>query len=428
MAKQSDGEKESRVGTRTGHKLNVRDIKAAQHTGASYGEKGGGAKQEILWDTKVPGLGLRVYPSGRRSWCLRYRVNGRRRIVTLGAHGVFTLVTARDEARARLVELKQTRKDPLARAREIPTISALIPQYLDDRRNEVKASTLAAYGSKLRLVDRALGSLVADGVEPQDVERAFSKWTTQHGPIAANQTLRLLRSLLELAVRKHYRDASAPNPATLVKRNRERSPGRALTTKELEGVGRELAREEEERPESADTVAAIRLLIFTGCRRREITGLRWSEVDLKERCLRIADSKTGAKVVPLNSPALLVLSALPREAGEDRVFPSSRHEVGYAVQYTWKRVRKRAGCESARLHDLRHTFVTRGLAANFTETMVGKIVGHKSTASTRRYEHLQTDPLREAAERIGTSLAADLEGRETGEVVNLVQRGSGMGK
>ena len=121
------------------------------------------------------------------------------------------------------------------------------------------------------------------------------------------------------------------------------------------------------------------------------------------------------------APALMVLSALPREAGEKRVFPATRHEVGYAVQYTWKRIRKRAGCESARLHDLRHTFVTRGLAANFTETMVGKIVGHKSPASTRRYEHLQTDPLREAVERIGTSLAADLEGRETGEVISLVQ-------
>lgn len=425
MAKQSVNRgKQSRVGARTGKKLTVRDIKAAKHTGTSYGELGGGAKQEILWDTVIPGLGLRVYPSGRRSWCLRYRVNGRRRIVTLGAYGVYTLQTARDEARARLVELKQTRRDPLAKARKVPTIRDLKLEYLEDRQKEVKASTLKVYETKLKLVEGVLGWLSVDAIEVSDVERAFSQWTEDNGPTAANQALRLLRSMLDFAVRKRYRDASAPNPASLPKRHRARSPGRALTTKELERVGRELAREEKERPDSADTIAAIRLLILTGARRREITALKWSEVHLEERCLQIADSKTGTKVVPLNSPAILVLSSLPKRtgaAGEDRVFPATRHEVSYAVQHTWKRVRQRAGCEDARLHDLRHTFVTRGLAANFTETMVGKIVGHKSTASTRRYEHLHTDPVREAAERIGAELAADLEARETGEVITLVR-------
>lgn len=407
MPRGTGRERKSRVGTRTGQKLTVRQIKAARHTGESYGGVGSGAKQEILWDTKIPGLGLRVYPSGKRSWCLRYRVKGRRRIVTLGAYGMYTLEEARDQARARLVELKQAGRDPFAKAREIPTVSALIPLYLEDRRREVKASTLATYETKLKLVERVLGRLAVDAVEPADVERAFSRWTEENGPTAANQALRLLRSLLDFAVSKHYRAASATNPASLVKRHRTQSPGRALTSKELERVGRELAREEEERPESADTVAAIRLLILTGARRREITDLKWSEVELGEQCLRIADSKTGAKVVPLNSQALLILSALPKQDGEDRVFPPIRHEVGYAIQYTWNRVRERAGCPNARLHDLRHTFVTRGLAANYTETMVGKIVGHRTTASTRRYEHLCPEPLRDAAERIGSDLAAE---------------------
>lgn len=407
----------SRIGRRTGQKLTVRGIKARTHTGASYGETGAAARQEILWDTEVPGLGLRVYPSGRRSWCLRYRVNGRRRIVTLGVYGVLTLEMARDEARGHLVDLKRTRKDPLTRCREIPTIGGLIAQYVEDRRGDVrrkelKASTLAAYEGKLALIEEALGTLPVDAVEPQDVERAFSRWTEENGPGAANQAVRLVRTLIEFAVRRRYRDASAPNPAVTVKKNRERRRGRELTSRELERVGVELAREETERPEAADTVAAIRLLILTGARRREITGLTWSEVDLEDRCLRIADSKTGAKVVPLNSAALIVLTAVPRKPEEERVFPATRHEVGYAVQYTWKRVRKRAGCENARLHDLRHTFVTRGLAANFTETIVGRIVGHKSAATTRRYEHLRTDPLREAVERIGTGLASDLERRD----------------
>jgi integrase len=395
----------SRVGRRTGRKLTVRGIKARTHTGASYGETGAAARQEILWDTEVPGLGLRVYPSGRRSWCLRYRVNGRRRIVTLGVYGVLTLEMARDEARGHLVDLKRTRKDPLTRPQEIPTIRDLISQYVEDRRGDVRKKELA-------LVEQALGHLPVDAVEPQDVERAFSRWTEENGPGAANQAVRLVRTLIEFAVSRRYRDASAPNPAVTIKKNRERRRGRELTPRELEQVGVELAREEAERPDAADTVAAIRLLILTGARRREITGLTWSEVDLNARCLRIADSKTGAKVVPLSSAALEVLSAATRRPGEERVFPATRHEVGYAVQYTWKRVRKRAGCECARLHDLRHTFVTRGLAANFTETIVGKIVGHRSAATTRRYKHLGTDPLREAVERIGIDLADDLGRRE----------------
>ena len=418
VTRRSDNAQRSRVGRRTGRKLTVRGIKASAHTGASYGETGAAARQEILWDTEVPGLGLRVYPSGRRSWCLRYRVNGRRRIVTLGVYGVLTLEMARDEARGYLVDLKRTGKDPLTRPREIPTVSELISQYVEERRGDVrrkelKASTLATYEAKLSLVERALGSLPVDAIEPEDVERAFSHWTEENGPNAANQAVRLVRTLMEFAVKRRYRVASAPNPAATVKKNRERRRGRELTPRELERVGVELAREEADRPEAADTIAAIRLLILTGARRREITGLKWSEVDLKERRLRITDSKTGAKIVPLNSVALEVLSAVARRPEEERVFPATRHEVGYAVQYTWKRVRKRAGCENARLHDLRHTFVTRGLAANFTETIVGRIVGHKSAATTRRYEHLRTDPLREAVERIGTDLAGDLERRET---------------
>ena len=143
MAEHKSGPRSSRQGARTGQRLTIRAIKAKQHTGASYGESGRGARQEILWDTAVPGLGLRLYPSGRRSWCLRYRVKGRRRIVTLGAYGVLTLDMARKEARGLLVDLQRTGEDPLAKPRETPTVSDLIPVYL------------GAYSSKQRSIRRA---------------------------------------------------------------------------------------------------------------------------------------------------------------------------------------------------------------------------------------------------------------------------------
>ena len=410
----------TKKGARTARKLTARGVKGVKHSGL---ESGGKARQEIAWDTEIPGLGLRAYPSGRRSWVLRYRFRGRQRIRVIGTYGVFSLEKARAKARALLVELdKQPGDDPLARPEVMPTVAEFAQDFLSHKASRVKASTLASYGTRLRHVERAFGHLGVDQVQDADVRRAFDYWTREIGPTAANGTVLLLRALLEFATSRGVRERSQPNPADAVERHKEVRRGRELKADELERIGRELVREEKERPDAVDTVAAIRLLILTGARRREVTGLTWQEVDLEGRRLRLDDSKTGPKEVPLSAPALQVLAGLPVAEDDDRVFPSSRHEVGYAVQYTWRRVRERAGCPDVRLHDLRHTYVTRGLSANFSATLVGKIVGHRTAASTRRYEHVPTDPLREAAESIASSLAADLEGKPKGAVVPIGEK------
>lgn len=411
--------KEHRRGQRTAQKLKVRILSARRHSGKAFGMGSKNARQEILWDDEVRGLGWRVYPSGRRTWVVRYKVNGRRRIATLGDYGLFTLKEARESAKAKLVSLKGTGKDPFTQPENVPTAAEFIPVFLADCELRVKPSTLANYKTKAGHISQDLGGLRVTQVEPRDVLRAFARWTAEIGQAGANQTLRLLRALIEFAVKQGLRDAAASNPAEVAQRNPEPKRGRELTAQELKSVSRELAREEQERPEAADTVTAIRLLLFTGARRREITGLTWGEVDLGGRCLRLRDSKTGPRVIQLNTPALTILAALPGGETTERVFPAARHEVSFAVQYTWRRVRERAGCPEARLHDLRHTFVTRGLAANYSELLVGKIVGHRSAATTRRYEHVRGEPVRKAVEGIGASLTADMEDRPLAEVVPL---------
>ena len=422
-ANDSTGTKGRGRGQRTSRKLKVRALKAAKHDGTTYSEDGGGARQQILWDSEISGLGLRVYPSGRKSWVLRYRLGRRRRIVTLGQFGIFTLEEARDYAGEKLLELKKTGKDPLARSAIGETVAEVIPRYLRAKAAEVKESTLATYRTKLNHVSAELGELPIDELGERDLRRMVASVTKNAGPAAAKQCLQQASALLDWSAKRGLRERDAPNPAAAIEPKEIGSAaprGRKLTSKEMRRLGTELESEEEVRPEAADTVAAIRLLALTGARRREITDLIWREVDLDGKCLRLEDSKTGPRVVALPTPALELLASMRRGDTDERVFPADKHEVGYAIQYTWRRVRERAGLHGVRLHDLRHTFVTRGLGANFSSAVVGNLVGHRSTQTTQRYEHLEANREGlEAAEAIGAEIAADLEGRAGGDVVPI---------
>jgi integrase len=351
---------------------------------------------------------------------LRYYVGRRRRLVRLADAHVLNLKRARVLARERLAELTNTRRDPFAGRRGI-TLRELVPLFLEDAARRLKRSTVERYRLDLRAVAESLGGWSVDTLDRQAVAAAFLAWTRQRGATAANASLGRLAQLLEFGAAQGLRDADAANPAHRIKRNRERRRGVALGDEQLAAIGRELAAEEAARPEARDTVAAIRLLALTGCRRREVTGLVWGEVDFDVRCLCLRDSKTGPKTVPLSTTALEVLAGLSPGEPEARVFPAERHEAGWAIQHTWNRVRARAGVPGARLHDLRHSHVTRGLGAGLSETLVARIVGHRSVASTRRYEHVAgtADPVREGAERIGAEVAAALAGSPVAPVRSI---------
>jgi integrase len=402
--------------------LTVSAIKKLRHSGTSYTSHDGRRvyRREVAWDADVPGLGLRPLPSGRKAWVLRYRVRGRQRIVVLGAFGAITLEAARRIAQKRLARLADTSEDPCSRRERGETVGAFVPVYLEHARQNVKASSAATYAGALRAVVADLGGSPVDELSEAEVRRAFARWTERRGRYAANRSLQALASLLDLAGERGLRPRSAPNPARLVKRNREGRSERVLTGEELERVGRELEAEERARPDAADAVAAVRLLLLTGARRREITELAWAHVDLAAGLLRLRESKSGPKAIPLNIGARELLASLPRDASSPRVFPSGRHRVEYAVQHTWARVRARAGCSDVRLHDLRHTWATFATAANYSTAIVGKALGHRSEQSTRRYQHLGiADPVREMVERVGGEIAASLEGRPPAEVVKL---------
>jgi integrase len=166
-------------------------------------------------------------------------------------------------------------------------------------------------------------------------------------------------------------------------------------------------------------VAAVRLLMFTGCRLREILHLKWSEVDFERGLLFLGDSKTGKKSIVLNAPALAILQGLPDRGAY--VIPGDLPDAPRSdLKRLWSAVTARSDLAGVRIHDLRHTFASYGAGGGLGLPIVGKLLGHTQAATTARYAHLDADPLRRAADTIGATIAAAMDGRKGGSVTPLV--------
>jgi integrase len=230
------------------------------------------------------------------------------------------------------------------------------------------------------------------------------------------------------------------NPASRIEKYQEKRRERFLSSVEIERIGEALReaetiglpwepdpnkkskhapKDESRRVKvSAEAVAAIRLLLLTGARLREILHLRWEYVDFERGLLLLPDSKTGRKTIILNAPALLILEGLDRISeyvipGEDPEKPRSD------LKRPWAAVSARAGLKSVRLHDLRHTHASFGAGSGMGLPIIGKLLGHTQSATTARYAHLDADPLRRASNKIGGAIAAALEGKPKAPVVSI---------
>jgi integrase len=230
------------------------------------------------------------------------------------------------------------------------------------------------------------------------------------------------------------------NPARGIDKFQESCRERFLTGEELERLGRAIREAEtagtpwtvdETKPTAKhvpkekrstriapSAAAALRLLLFTGCRLREILNLRWEHVDFERGCLFLPDSKTGRKTIILNAPALAVLNCL-QQFGPYVVPGNDPEQPRHDLKRPWDAVTKRAGLIGVRLHDLRHTYASFGAGGGLGLPIIGRLLGHSHTATTARYAHLDNDPLRRASEHIGGRIAAALEGRKGGSVISM---------
>lgn len=391
--------------------------------GAEYeGEKlASGWSRCVYWDDEVAGFGLRVFPSGKKSFVLLYRARGRKRQVTLGVYGVLTVQKARKRARRMLVEVVDG-SDPLEvrrKRRSAPTVAKLAERYMEEHARP-KKRPLSVESDERLLRIHILPRLGRHRVA--DVDRAAVSelhHAMRETPTQANRALALLSKMFNLAEQWGYRPDHS-NPTRHVDRFKERPKERFLSSAELARLGDALREAETAESEHPSALLAIRLLALTGARRNEILCLRWDEVDF-ERGLIDIDSKTGRKRIPLPAPAFRLLAEADRVQDNPYVCFGAHHGkrlVG--LQRPWERIRKAAKLPGVRLHDLRHSHAATGAGLGLGLPILGKLLGHTQASTTQRYAHLADDPVRQAAERIAGEIGAALAGSQ-GEVAEMPQ-------
>jgi integrase len=410
-----------------GKSITKRLVDGLKATGGEY----------FVWDRDLKGFGVRVQPTGEKSYVVKYRAGSGRsaptRRVTLSPIGNVTPDEARKLAKATLGSVAHG-IDPAAvkaaerRASSLKELSDLfLSEHVDAKR---KPATGSHYRDILeRIVLPELGTRQGEKVTTAELARLHVRMKDR--PYQANRMLAVVSSLYAFAGKRKLLPVGL-NPARGIDKYPEKGRERFLSGDELAKLGDAIREAEtvgltwdidhtkptaKHAPKQANrrtvidpyAAAAIRLLILTGARLREILKLEWGHVDPERGMLLLPDSKTGAKSIILNAPALAVLAGLERIgvyviAGQSAGMDGEKPRAD--LNKPWRAVAKRAGLEGVRIHDLRHTHASIGAGAGLGLLIIGKLLGHTKASTTQRYAHLDTDPLRRASEHIGSRLAA----------------------
>ena len=361
-------------------------------------------REYTAWDTRAAGLGVRVRPSGGRSYVLLQDMGGRTKRVSLGPVGVKSLEEVRRECHARRANPEPEEKT--ASAQPVPLFRDFVagpwkeahfdgykPSTRKTAQHELAGQLLPTFGAK-----------ALDRITEAAIRRWFERYS-RTAPANANHVLQRLRQILNFAIACGHIER---NPAAGIACNRRPALTRFLSREEVGCLHAALDRQVG-RKGGAQQADIIRLLLLTGCRKGEIMGLRWSEV--RDGMLALDDSKTGPRTVPLGSSARAILDRQPR--GESPfVFPSPRkpgRPRGRDLPL-WDRVRREAGIEDCRLHDLRHTMASHAVMNGVPVPVVSRLLGHSNVRMTLRYAHLADRDIEAAAERIGEAVARAMAG------------------
>ena len=356
-------------------------------------------REYTVWDRRVAGLGVRVRPTGGRSWVLLLDAGGRTKRVSLGPVPTKSVEEARRECHARQVAGPQPEKTA-AVADAAPLFRAFVAgQWKQAHFDRYKPSgRRRASRSLKRQLLPAFGAKPLDRISPGHVSQWFDRYS-RTAPGGANRTLDVLRQIMNFAIACGH---VTVNPATGVRKNRRPPLTRFLSREEIARLHSVL--DAQTRKSSRQQADIIRLLLLTGCRKGEIVGLRWSE--LHDGMLALQDSKTGPRMVPLGSRARAIFDRQPR-AGSPFVFPSPLDPArprSPGLPF-WYRVRREAGIEDVRLHDLRHTMASHAVMNGVPVPVVSRLLGHSNVRMTLRYAHLADRDIEAAAERVGNAIA-----------------------
>jgi integrase len=394
----------------------------------------------IAYDKELHGFGVRVSRKGSKSWIVEYRPHGGGRAVakkriTLGPITTLTPDEARKAARDVLSQVhlgEEVKLDRTARRRS-PLLRDLVDRYLDEEITPTrKPGTTKLYKIYFqRHVVPTLGDKRTREVTHADAAKLHRSIGSK-APVTANRVIMVLSGLFSWAARV----GEVPEdfrPVRGITRYREHAKERFLTEAELARLGDAIREAEtgglpwqinEANPKAKHTpkanrltkfepavIAALRLLLFTGCRVSEIRNLRWADYDSERGLLFLPDSKTGRKTVVLPDAAVAVLESIPR-TGIHVIAGKNKDQPRYDLKRPWAAIRRRAGLDdpkdAVRLHDFRHSFASTGMWNNLGLPVIGKLLGHKDAATTNRYAHLAKGPQKAAADLIADQMAKSL--------------------
>lgn len=401
-----------------------------------------GHAEKWLWDSRVTGLAIRIKPSGKATFVIRYRNSeARLRKLAIGAFGAFTVEAARIQAYQHLAAIKGIEKaDPAAArraSRSGTTVAELCDRYLTASQNSIRASTLVADKSRIEIhVKPLLGSRKVAGIIPADIEGLISSIMTgktaalakrkgrggnaRGGKAVAIRTARMLAVIFKRAVRDRLVDS---NPVSLVEKPTEDRYRPVFNWQAYTALGQAI-RELEAAGVNQTALDAIRLLALTGARRSEVYELEWSAVDTQGRCLRLAATKTTPQDRPIGSAAISLLDA--RSKNSRFAFPIVRtagaksKEAPFAgTNKVWRRVRALAKMPNLHLHALRHFFASAVEECGYSKFILAGLLGHSLGGSTARYVSVVDRTLLEAADVVAARIWTALNESPATETAHL---------
>ena len=359
-------------------------------------------------DDVVPGLILRVYPSGARSFTLESMVRGRRRYATIGNADAMTIPEARREARSLIADYtKPATRDRGPRTPGCP-MATFAEEFLERQAIRWKPKTQA---TNARVVHKnilpAFGGMAVDAITTEHVRDWFASLAERPG--IANRAMPVLSMMMKMAELWGYR-AHNSNPCRNTRRYRMKPKERFLTADEMARLNAVLTRHEFRCP---DIVAIVRLLMLTGCRFAEVASLEWGWI--KGKRVRLPDSKSGPRTVWLSSAARAVIDAIPRYSEDcPYLFPGRPPTRPVAnISYQWKRIRAEAELPGLRLHDLRHSWASTAAMHGVDMVTIAKLLGHALVETAERYVHLSDQSVTDAADRVSGRIHSALAGRGT---------------